>query len=184
VYQGEELGLPEVEDIEPSHRQDPMHFRSGGVDPGRDGARVPLPWSGDRPPYGFSPPGTELDPGTTLPQPAGWAALTVEAQLADPGSSLNLYRTALAFRRTDPDLGDGPLRWLPEPPGVLAFARGDRFACVVNLSPGPVALPPHERLLLTSTALDADGRLGPDVAAWLRLTPPPSPPTDHERRSQ
>ena len=48
VYQGEELGLPEVEDIPSDRRRDPMWHRSGGVDPGRDGCRVPMPWSGDR----------------------------------------------------------------------------------------------------------------------------------------
>ena len=55
VYQGDELGLPEVEDLPADRIQDPMHFQSGGVDPGRDGCRVPLPWSGDTPPFGFSP---------------------------------------------------------------------------------------------------------------------------------
>jgi len=185
VYQGEELGLPEVEDIESSRRQDPMHHRSGGIDPGRDGARVPLPWSGDRPPYGFSPPGTEIDPEATLPQPDGWAALTAEAQLADPGSMLRLYRAALRLRHGEPDLGDGALRWLdPADAGVLAFARGERFACVVNLSDAPAALPPHERLLLTSAALDADGRLGPDTAAWLRLPSPPNEIREHEWSGQ
>jgi len=185
VYQGEELGLPEVEDIESSRRQDPMHHRSGGIDPGRDGARVPLPWSGDRPPYGFSPPGTEIDPEATLPQPDGWAALTAEAQLADPGSMLRLYRAALRLRHGEPDLGDGALRWLdPADAGVLAFARGERFACVVNLSDAAAALPPHERLLLTSAALDADGRLGPDTAAWLRLPSPPNEIREHEWSGQ
>lgn len=179
VYQGEELGLPEVEDIEPHLIQDPMHFRSGGIDPGRDGARVPLPWSGDAPPYDFSPPGTTGAPA--LPQPADWAALTVEAQAADPGSTLALYRAALALRRAEDGLGDGPLAWLPSPPEVLAFARGDRFACVVNLGAGPVDLPRHERVLLASTP-PAGGRLGPDSAAWLRLTPdtPTSPPATEE----
>jgi alpha-glucosidase len=156
------------------------------VDPGRDGARVPLPWSGLEPPYGFSPPGTEVDPETTLPQPAGWAGLTVAAQNGDPASSLALYRAALALRRAEPDLGDGSLRWLASGPAVLAFARGDRFACVVNLSAGPVDLPPHDHVLLASTELDA-GRLGPDAAAWLRLSPTKTRQTpsleggDHER---
>ncbi len=170
IYQGEELGLPEVEDIEPHRIQDPMHFRSGGIDPGRDGARVPLPWSGDTPPYGFGPPGTT--PETPLPQPDDWAALTVEAQAADPESSLGLYRTALRIRRTQDGLGDGPLRWLPAGGDVLAFARGDRFACVVNLSTDLVDLPRYDDVLLSSVPLDG-GRLAPDAAAWLRLSPEP-----------
>ena len=180
VYQGEELGLPEVEDIDPDRIQDPMHFRSGGVDPGRDGARVPLPWAGDAPPYGFSPPGATAEP--FLPQPAGWAGLTVAAQDGDPASTLSLYRAALRLRRDE--LGDegldGAFAWL-EPDAdadadgdadVLAFRRGDRFACVVNLSGHAVTLPPHAALLLASAPLDG-GRLAPDAAAWLRLGPRP-----------
>ena len=165
IYQGEELGLPEVEDIAPHRIQDPMHFRSGGVDPGRDGARVPLPWHGDTEPYGFSPAGA-AEPW--LPQPAGWGGLTVAAQLADPGSMIHLYRDALRLRRATPALGDAPMRWLDGPAGVLAFARGDRFACVANLSTEPVDLPGYDRLLLSSAPLDG-GRLAPDAAAWLQL---------------
>ncbi len=166
IYQGEELGLPEAEGIATNRLQDPMYFRSNGVDPGRDGCRVPLPWAGDEPPYGFSPPGATAGPW--LPQPADWADLTVAAQDADAGSMLHLYRAALGIRRAEDGLGDGVLDWLPSPAGVLAFARGDRFACVVNLSAEPVDLPEHDRLLMSSAELDG-GRLAPDSAAWLRL---------------
>jgi len=167
VYQGEELGLPEVEDIEPDRIQDPMHFRSGGVDPGRDGARVPLPWSGSATPYGFSPPDATAEP--FLPQPDDWAGLTAEAQNEDPASSLALYREALRIRRTDTDLHGRDLRWLDAPdPGVLAFARGVRFACVVNLSDHPVELLAHAEVLLASSPLEGE-RLVRDSAAWLRL---------------
>jgi alpha-glucosidase len=164
IYQGDELGLFEVEDIPASRLADPMHFRSGGIDPGRDGCRVPLPWKGDRPPFGFSEDGTE----PWLPQPASWRELTVEVQAADPASTLNLYRSALSVRARDPALRNGSLTWLPGPPEVLAFRRAEDFACVVNLSTGPQELPPHVDLLLTSTAFD--GRLlPPDTAVWLRL---------------
>ncbi len=175
LYQGDELGLPEVEDLPPESVQDPMHARSGGVDPGRDGCRVPLPWSGDRPPFGFGAGAGQ----PWLPQPAGWAARTVAAQQADPGSMLALYRSALAIRRAEPGLGDGDLRWLdaaapaapgaPAAAGVLAFARGD-VLCVVNLSDRPVPLPPHAGVLLTSGAATGDV-LDPDTAVWLRATP-------------
>ncbi|MFJ6952376.1 glycoside hydrolase family 13 protein, partial [Micromonospora aurantiaca (nom. illeg.)] len=77
VYQGEELGLWEVEDIPYELRQDPMWERSGRVDPGRDGCRVPLPWQGDTPPFGFSPDGATAAPW--LPQPADWKDRTVRA---------------------------------------------------------------------------------------------------------
>ncbi len=149
LYQGDELGLPEVEDLPEGAREDPMHFRSNGVDPGRDGCRVPLPWSGTHPPFGFSPPdlqwravpartdsgGADAAPRDPwLPQPADWAKYTVEAQSHDPHSMLSLYRAALGIRRGTGVLGDGALEWLPSEPGVLAFARGDGFVNVTNLS--------------------------------------------------
>ncbi|MDQ1556926.1 MAG: alpha-glucosidase [Actinomycetota bacterium] len=165
LYQGDELGLPEVEDIPRDLLQDPMHFRSGGVDPGRDGCRVPLPWSGSTTPFGFSPAGSTATPW--LPQPASWAHLTVESQLLDPHSMLSLYRAALSIRRSHPALGDGSLTWIESEPNVLAFDRGMGFVCVTNLSDSAVALPTFTKLLLASSPL-ADGLLLPDSTAWLR----------------
>ncbi|MEU0962952.1 glycoside hydrolase family 13 protein [Micromonospora aurantiaca] len=165
VYQGEELGLWEVEDIPYELRQDPMWERSGRVDPGRDGCRVPLPWQGDTPPFGFSPDGAAAAPW--LPQPADWKDRTVRAQTGDPHSMLELYRAALTLRRAEPALGDGTLTWLPAPDGVLAFAREPGFTCLVNLGDAVVPLPAHDRLLLASGPLD-DDRLPPDTAVWLR----------------
>ena len=164
VYQGDELGLPEVEDLPREAIQDPMHARSGGVDPGRDGCRVPLPWSGTSAPFGFSPEGATGAPW--LPQPASWADLTVEAQSSDPTSTLHLYRDALARRRVEPGLGDGPMSWIDSADDVLAFARGD-VVCVVNLGLDPVPLPTHTDVLLTSDPL-VGGLLPRDTAAWLR----------------
>jgi len=180
IYQGDELGLDEVE-VPESEIQDPMHARSGGVDPGRDGCRVPLPWSGESSPFGFSPQGADAAPW--LSQPAHWADLTVEAQLADPGSMLQLYRAALRIRHNEPGLAGAAFGWLRADPGVLAFSRGERFVSVTNLSPDAVALPPHSELLLTSADL-VDGRLPPDATAWLRpksadvLDAPGSDPAD------
>lgn len=168
VYQGEELGLWEVEDIPYALRQDPMWERSGRVDPGRDGCRVPLPWQGDTPPFGFSPDGAAAAPW--LPQPTDWKDRTVRAQTGDPHSMLELYRAALALRRAEPALGDGTLTWLPAPPQVLAFAREPGFACLVNLGAEAVALPAHDRVLLASGPLH-DDRLPPDTAVWLRTRP-------------
>jgi alpha-glucosidase len=167
IYQGEELGLWEVEDLPDAARQDPMWHRTAGADPGRDGCRVPLPWSGGEAPFGFSPPDA-AEPW--LPQPAGWKDYTVEAESADPGSMLELYRAALRLRRSEPGLRSErePLRWLAAGPGVLAFRRGDDVACVVNLSGAPAALPEHDRVLLASTPLQ-DGLLPVDAAVWLRL---------------
>lgn len=160
IYQGDELGLPEVEDLPEGTRQDPMHFRSNGVDPGRDGCRVPLPWAGTLPPYGFSPSPEQ----PWLPQPTGWAQYTVEAEAADPASMLSLYRSALALRRTLE--GDEGFTWLESAPDVLCFARGGGFVCVTNLSDRPIDLPEHEEFLLSSADLVA-GQLPPDATAWL-----------------
>jgi alpha-glucosidase len=166
VYQGEELGLGEVEDIPDELRQDPIWHRTGGTDPGRDGSRVPLPWSGDAPPFGFSPPGAAARPW--LPQPASWSGLTVEAETGDPDSMLELYRNALRIRHTEPGFGDGPMSWLPADAGVLWLRRGDgRLQMMANLSPAPVDLPEHVVVLLASGPLPG-GKLPPDTAVWLR----------------
>jgi alpha-glucosidase len=172
VYQGEELGLGEVQDIQDALRQDPIWLRTNGTDPGRDGSRVPLPWSGTEPPFGFSPDGTAAEPW--LPQPKEWRDLTVAVEASDPYSMLALYRAALRLRRTTTALGDGPLTWQPSPDGVLIFDRpasgdtGPAVRCVVNLSAAPVPLPGHAAVLLASGPLD-DGLLPPDTAAWLRI---------------
>ena len=159
VYQGEELGLWEVEDIPEPLLQDPAWRRSGRT---RDGARVPLPWSGETAPFGFSATGEPW-----LPQPAAWKDLTAQAQAGDPRSMLELYRAALRIRRTHPALGDGTLAWHDDASyGVLDFAREPGFRCVVNLSADAIALPPHRQLLLASGPLDGD-RLAPDTSAWL-----------------
>jgi alpha-glucosidase len=168
IYQGEELGLPEVEDLPDEVLQDPMFFRSGGSDPGRDGCRVPLPWHGDEPPFGFSPPATTEKPW--LPQPQSWGAFNAESQARHPRSMLSLYREALRIRRGEPALADGSFRWLEAPDGVLAFGRGDFFAFLLNLSADPVELPPHDSVLLRSGPLD-EGRLPPDTAVWLASVP-------------
>ncbi len=182
VYQGEELGLPEVEDIPPDRRHDPMWHRSGGVDPGRDGCRIPIPWSGDRPPYGFSEAGADrpwLDP------PNDWAPLTVAAQSTDPASMLALYRAGLRLRRSAPWKEDATLSWLPATGAVLAFSRGDQFTCIVNFGPELVELPAGASVLLASSELEG-GALPQDTTVWLlepsgrRPAPSPAHANDHE----
>jgi alpha-glucosidase len=173
IYQGEELGLPEVEDIPPERRQDPMWFRSGGTDPGRDGCRIPLPWAGDRPPYGFSVDGVDQ---SWLDQPDDWAELTVEAQSRLTTSMLALYREGLRLRRMR-RLGVGELRWIPSPDSVVAFARGEDFTCVVNFGPDPVVLPPGNSVLLASSELEG-GALPHDSTVWLCRTNPQAPSGD------
>lgn len=157
LYQGEELGLPEVVDLPDEVRQDPAFFRGDGQSGTRDGCRVPLPWSGERPPYGFGP----VDGGPSwLPQPESWAKLGVAAQSGDPDSTLEFYRAALAVRGTHPALGGGgSVTWLESPEGVLAFRRdaaGGSFVCVVNTTGAPVEVPCHGRMLLASRSLQQD----------------------------
>ena len=122
VYQGEELGLPEVEDLPDEARQDPMYDRSGGTDPGRDGCRVPLPWSGGRPPFGFTAEGG----APWLPQPR-LGDLTVEAQQGDPARCCGSTGPRCS-RRREAGLGDGPMTWLDSPEEVLAFDPARRSA--------------------------------------------------------
>ncbi|WP_078900977.1 glycoside hydrolase family 13 protein [Actinacidiphila yeochonensis] len=157
LYQGEELGLPDVTDLPDEARQDPSFFRAAGQDGFRDGCRVPIPWSGSAAPYGFGPvPGGP----SWLPQPAAWAGLSVEAQTGDPSSTLELYRAALALRRAHPALGAAPgLTWLDAPEGVLAFRRdapGGGLVCTVNLTADGVEVARPGRLLLSSAGPVAD----------------------------
>jgi alpha-glucosidase len=162
VYQGEELGLPEVVDLPEDALQDPTWERSGHTVRGRDGCRVPLPWAGDAPPFGFTAPGVR----PWLPQPARWAALTAERQRADPGSTWSLYRAALALRRELPGLAGEELAWHQESDAeLLSFGRGAGFGCLVNLGDDPVALAGRGRVLLASAPVS--DVLPPDAAVWL-----------------
>ena len=162
LYQGEELGLPEVTDLPDDALQDPTFLRSGGRERGRDGCRVPLPWAGDEPSYGFGP-----GPAAWLPQPADWAALTRERQVADPDSMLALYRSALALRRDLPSLGVGPFAWAEGPPEVIVFRRGPDFTCVVNVGHDAVALDATGRIVLASGPLGSSGSLPGVTGVWL-----------------
>jgi alpha-glucosidase len=163
LYQGEELGLPEVEDLPADALQDPTWERSGHTVRGRDGCRVPLPWSGDAPPFHFT--GADVQPW--LPQPAGWADVTMERQHADPTSTLSLYRAALRLRRELAGLAGEELTWDDDAGGsVLAFSRGAGFGCLVNLGAEPVDLAGRGDVLIASGAVT--DQLPTDTAVWLR----------------
>jgi alpha-glucosidase len=168
IYQGEELGLPEVADIPDSAREDPVFRRTGGKARGRDGCRVPLPWEENGASFGFS----RTDGGISsaspwLPQPDGWGRYSAAAQADDPSSFLSLYRDALRLRRSHPALGAGAMRWLDAPPGSLVFGRDPGFVFAANLGREPVPLPAHREILLTSAASVQADMLPPDTAAWL-----------------
>jgi len=167
LYQGEELGLPEVVDLPEDVLADPIWERTGHEVRGRDGCRVPIPWTRSGPSLGF---GTGAP---WLPQPPTWGDLSVEAQQGAEGSTLALYRAALALRRSDPALGAGLLGWLDSPPETLAFERradgtGSRLVCVVNLGTGAQPVSTYGEIVLASGPLTADGALPPDTAVWLR----------------
>jgi alpha-glucosidase len=155
VYNGAELGLPNV-DLPDEVLQDPVWERSGRVERGRDGCRVPMPWSGSAPPFGFS-----SSPDTWLPIPADWSSLTVEAQLGDPDSTLTLYRRAIQLRTGRAEFAGDTVEWLAD----WAFRRPGGLVCVFNAGAVPIDLPDGE-VLLTSGPL-VDGLLPPDTAAWL-----------------
>ncbi|MFG3011901.1 glycoside hydrolase family 13 protein [Streptomyces cinerochromogenes] len=159
LYQGEELGLPEVADLPTEVLQDPIWEQTGHVRKGRDGCRVPLPWTTTGPSYGFGP------GASWLPQPASFAAYAVEAQTGAEGSTLELYRTALRLRRKL--LAGETLTWTPDAPaGVLDFTRTEGWRSVTNLAAEPVPLPPGE-VLLSSTPLPEGRMLPPDTTVWL-----------------
>jgi alpha-glucosidase len=165
LYQGEELGLPEVTDLPDEVRQDPTFRRSGGTERGRDGCRVPIPWSGEEPSYGFGP-----GPASWLPQPATWSELSRARQEGEPGSMLGLYRAALALRRDHPALGAGALTWLDADSGVLVFTREGKMTCLMNVNdeavPWPESIDRRGRLLLASGPVTPGRAVPPATTLW------------------
>jgi alpha-glucosidase len=160
LYNGEELGLPDL--LLPDWAlRDPIWELSGRTLRGRDGCRVPLPWEGDEPPFGFT-----NGQQTWLPMPAEWAPLTVEQQLEDPDSMLSLYRHAIELRQTHDAFRGNEIEWYGAPPGCFAFRRKDGgLTCALNTSGSPVPLPAGE-ILLSSGAAEP-GQLPAETAVWL-----------------
>ena len=157
IYQGDELGLHEVAELPREVLEDPMASRST-TDKGRDGCRVPLPWSLAGPSYGF---GARTG---HLPQPDWFGAYAVSVQEADPSSTLNLYRLAVTLRSHL--FAGSDLRWVDSEPSALHFERAGGVRCVTNFGADPASLPAGEVLL--SSAPVADGRLPGDTTVWLR----------------
>ncbi|MCL2804044.1 MAG: glycoside hydrolase family 13 protein [Micrococcales bacterium] len=168
LYQGDELGLPEVLDLPPAARQDPIWRRSGGADLGRDGCRVPLPWTAKGTNFGFSPSGG-LAPW--LPQPASFGALARDVQEADPESHLGINRRLLRCRRIVFG-AERSIGWLESPDaGLLAFTRG-AGVCVVNFGDEPVRLPHQWPLGEVAVATDSANTatvVAANSATWFGL---------------
>lgn len=168
LYQGEELGLPEVVELPDDVRQDPIWFRSSGAEAGRDGCRVPLPWTDEGPTFGFSPAGSTARPW--LPQPSFFGEYAASRQDADPQSTLFLYRHALERRRELLAGADVPLHWLPTEgrDDVLAYRRG-RLSVVCAFDGEPFTVPAAWGVLVLASA-EAAGRTLPGTsAAWFAL---------------
>ncbi|MFD4322660.1 glycoside hydrolase family 13 protein [Streptomyces sp. NPDC058548] len=169
VYQGEELGLPEVLDLPDDVLTDPIFHRTGSRARIRDGCRVPLPWSGQASPFGFSEGAADVRPW--LPQPEWFAEYATDRALADTRSFWHLYREGLQLRRGLPQLGEGTLRWLEAPPQVLAMARGDGLVCAVNFGSETVPAPVPGAPLLSSGPCPAGELPGATAAWWSTDTP-------------
>jgi alpha-glucosidase len=159
IYNGEELGLPNVE-LPDEALRDPVWERSEHARRGRDACRVPVPWEGDAPPFGFS---ANLD--TWLPIPPEWSALTVQKQLSDADSTLSFFRQAIELRRSRAEFGGPAVEWLDSPADTLVFRLSTGLVCALNAGPRAMT-PPAGEVLLASSAL-VDGKLPPDAAVWL-----------------
>ncbi|CAN7542266.1 glycoside hydrolase family 13 protein [Pseudomonas sp. LjRoot263] len=160
IYQGEELGLPEHTTLDAAHRQDPSFFRTNGLEIGRDGCRVPIPWISGEVSYGFSTAGKSW-----LPQPESFSRYGADLQHGDSQSTLELYRQLLKLRR-DYELGNGTLTWLPSAQGVLYFENGP-IRIVINLNDMATVLPGGQ-VLISSAPIDQAGVLPANAAAWLK----------------
>ncbi len=158
LYQGEELGLQEAGQIPDAARQDPAFFRNREIEVGRDGCRVPLPWTREGSSFGFGPDGAHL------PQPSWYADYAVDVESADPASTLNLYRRALALRH-ELECAEA-LEWWEVSTSVLGFARPNGWCAVTNFGTDPIPLPEGE-VLLASGQLAA-GELPGETTVWLR----------------
>ena len=157
LYQGEELGLHEVAEISAAERQDPTFFRSAGAEFGRDGCRVPLPWTAQDPAFGF---GTG---GAHLPQPAWFAEHAVSVQAVEPASSLTLYRQALRLRHTLQTAER--LEWLDTGrPDVLHYRRPNGWEVLTNFGSAPFRLDRSDALLSSSDIVA--GMLAGSATVW------------------
>ncbi|CAB4332018.1 unannotated protein [freshwater metagenome] len=163
IYNGQELGLPDAE-LADSDRQDPSFFRTKGVQKGRDGARVPMPWSGDTSPFGFS------SGSPWLPIPSEWKEFSVSSQSAEPASTLNLYRSALKIRKNSL-VGAGEIEWVDKgDAGLLSFRRGN-FTVYLNTGAAEIEIPKVGELILGSAPevnlIDGFLYLPAASAAWV-----------------
>lgn len=158
IYQGEELGLLEVADLPGQVLQDPMWLRDGMTRKGRDGCRVPLPWTKSGTSFGF---GTG---GAHLPQPSWFADFSVEAEDGVPGSTLELYRAALKLRRELQAAEE--MTWEDSPRKTVHFSRPGGWHSFTNFRKRPVKIPAGEVLLSSKPIVD--GELPGNATVWFK----------------
>jgi alpha-glucosidase len=168
LYQGEELAVPEVRDIPEDRLTDPRWKMSGYLDRGRDGCRVPMPWtSNSAGAFGFSTNSSLKPEQAWLPQSSWWGKYAVDTQDGVEGSTLSMYRKALAIRKGEEGLGDGPMEWIEAGADVIAFKRPGNFACYINFG-AAIELPSSSQILVVSGPTTGH-TLPTDTAAWVRL---------------
>ena len=167
IYQGEELGLPDGE-MPLSARKDPIAIRSQGSDLGRDGCRVPLPWSTLDKNFGFTS-GTPW-----LPQMDSYVGYAIESEVQDSKSSLNFYKKTLHLRKIHPALGgEGSVTLLESQSGVLAFTRDPGLVVVANTTENKILMKIQASSILhvsnAGVSLAAEVlELPPNTTAWLQ----------------
>ena len=159
LYQGEELGLPQVEGLPRELLEDPIVTRTGNPLKGRDGCRVALPWNTSSPSFGFGA------GSPRLPQPSSWGEISAAVQERDSDSFLSFTRAALRVRRERVSTQPDTCSWDALGEDVVAFRRGS-LQCIVNFGPTPLPLPTDADVVLASGAL-LDGSLPTDVGVWL-----------------
>ena len=168
LYQGEELAVPEVRDIPEDRLTDPRWKMSGYTDRGRDGCRVPIPWTSNPVgAFGFSSDDSLRPNQAWLPQSDWWGKYSVDSQDGVDGSTLSMYRQALAIRKQEMGLGDGPMEWIQAGQEIVAFKRPGDFACYINF--GPAFELPSKSTILIASALISGQTLPTDTAVWVRL---------------
>ena len=161
IYQGEELGLHEVVDIPESEIQDPQYLRNLKIDKGRDGCRVPLPWTKSGSSFGFG------DGGSHLPQPKNFGEYSIEAESADPSSLLSIFRKALALRKTL--IAPEDMTWHETGDSqVLHFSRTNGWNCITNFGRNYYNFDGAGEVIHSSGPLAKSGDLPPATTVWVR----------------
>ncbi|MCB9965429.1 MAG: alpha-glucosidase [Rhodospirillales bacterium] len=154
LYQGEELGLPEVQ-ISYEDVQDPWGKYLYKKWQGRDGCRTPMPWSANDTSAGFS-----SSEKCWLPISEQHIPLSVSEQETQPDSLLRFTRSFLAWRKGCASIRWGNIQFVEEyAEPVLAFIRnekGESMLCLFNLSEQECSVPLPAKAVLAFEASKAE----------------------------